>query len=134
VRSLVDCGECRTQGCLEGHCRNAKPPKTNPAKEQQAVQRLMDLARAFRHADTVDYDATYKELQNACYAALVDHEKQIIKELAEKSWVMPRMLPTAEENYSDHTPELDAYTEAVTASSKAEAELSAAIAASKGSA
>lgn len=24
LRNLVDCGECRTQGCIAGHCRKAK--------------------------------------------------------------------------------------------------------------
>lgn len=33
--SLVDCGQCRTQGCPAGKCRNATPPKgesTTPAE------------------------------------------------------------------------------------------------------
>lgn len=31
-RDLVDCGECRTQGCLAGQCRNAQhAPATSEA-------------------------------------------------------------------------------------------------------
>jgi len=38
--------------------------------DKPAVQTLMDLARKFRSAHSMDYDAAYKELEHACYRAL----------------------------------------------------------------
>lgn len=82
--SIVDCGECRTQGCEEGHCRNA-----TPTKEQQAAA----LARSTGHgAYLPTIEAwTFNALQLAAF--LADHEQQVREDerqrLAQQSGVMP---------------------------------------------
>ena len=45
------------------------PDKLGPSSKP-TVQALMDLARKFRSCDGQGYDYAYKQLQNACYAAL----------------------------------------------------------------
>ena len=56
--------------CQLVHTRALEEDSNRSLVNKPTVQQLMDLARKFRSAPGTDYDAPYRELQDAIYSAL----------------------------------------------------------------
>lgn len=103
------------------------------------VDKAIELADAYAHESWSELESRF-ETRLSLFAHLEAMEADRVRMLEAAKKVLEThsaeakaslSLSTAVDNYSDHTPELDEYTEAAVASSKAEAALREAIAQSE---